>query len=338
MEQVHIAANSESAKRNPRMRFSPEASERLMAIYMSGISKPNKQLREELALDLNKTPRSIQIWFQNRRAKAKVNASKGDYSPNGDSEENENFPLDHSKSNLSKLNMNAVESLASPRSAKLNRSPLKSPYTGPKSAYAFSARHDPYPYPISPKQRMAESQSPPHHYQQQKVIDTSRFSPYPSPLDSHSPHSKNFYSQHGDSAGHQQPYSRFAKEEMKLEMNNLNGYTDGFNENVPQSAFEMRGQESSFNFSELPPTSNYLPGLSNKDNYRDNYNAPHSAMPYSTNAFTFPDIPGTQSPQIFSAPARSSSESSSYKGTALPDLNEIAADPAKFMQWISTSR
>lgn len=50
-----------AANRMPRLRFSQEASEKLFVIYNSGVSKPNKGLREELAKELDKTPRSIQI-------------------------------------------------------------------------------------------------------------------------------------------------------------------------------------------------------------------------------------------------------------------------------------
>jgi Homeodomain len=316
MDQLRIAA-ADGAKRMPRLRFSSEASERLMAIYQSGISKPNKQLREELAKDLNKTPRSIQIWFQNRRAKAKVSALKGEFFPG---EENED--LNSPKANLSKLNMNAVESLASPQSAKFLHSPLRSPYSGPKSAYAFSARHDPYSYSASPKQRLPES---PNNYQQQKG-----FSPYPSPLDSNSPHSRNFQSQYLEiPVQQQQHYSRFDKPVVKLEMNKLSN--SGY-DNVPHSAFEMRAPGGSFPFSDSPASSylSKMPGLSIKDDDGDKYVTPHSAMPYSTNAFNFPNIPDS-SP--YNAPEPT--ESSGYK---LPNLNEIADDPAKFMQWIGTSR
>ena len=58
-------------KTKPRMRFSIEANDRLTQIYNSGIDKPNRALREELGRELDKSPRSIQIWFQNKRAKGK---------------------------------------------------------------------------------------------------------------------------------------------------------------------------------------------------------------------------------------------------------------------------
>jgi hypothetical protein len=68
----------ERGTKPPRGRFSNEACQRLLKIYESGIIKPNKALREELAKELDKTPRSIQIWFQNKRAKAKRHPSSPD--------------------------------------------------------------------------------------------------------------------------------------------------------------------------------------------------------------------------------------------------------------------
>jgi hypothetical protein len=62
---------SQYEKQRPRLRFTVEASARLASLFESGVVKPNKALREQLATELQKTPRSIQIWFQNKRAKLK---------------------------------------------------------------------------------------------------------------------------------------------------------------------------------------------------------------------------------------------------------------------------
>jgi hypothetical protein len=66
---------------NPRKRFTEQGSARLLDLYESGITKPKKKLREELAKELGKDPRSIQIWFQNKRAKEKSTLSEGETKP-----------------------------------------------------------------------------------------------------------------------------------------------------------------------------------------------------------------------------------------------------------------
>jgi hypothetical protein len=121
------------------MRFSIDACERLMELYESGITKPSKQLREELALELGKTPRSIQIWFQNKRAKAKRNPSA--------SPENRNIAGDR---NLLRLNIGAAQQFDSSHDV---LSPfLITPTTlrnalPPMSAPADSQRKFSYPSP-----------------------------------------------------------------------------------------------------------------------------------------------------------------------------------------------
>ena len=53
-----------------RNRLTPEVTHYLLNIFDTN-PKPNSILREQLANRLNMTPRAIQIWFQNRRAKVK---------------------------------------------------------------------------------------------------------------------------------------------------------------------------------------------------------------------------------------------------------------------------
>lgn len=104
--------NSESTleleKQKTRLRFSNDACTRLLSIYESGVIKPNKALREQLGQELDKTPRSIQIWFQNKRAKAKAKK------PNQNDEETTK------KRNLPPLDMNILKKNCGPLTADLN--------------------------------------------------------------------------------------------------------------------------------------------------------------------------------------------------------------------------
>lgn len=43
----------------------------LQALFDSGIRFPDKQLREQLGEKMGLTPRTIQVWFQNRRQNMK---------------------------------------------------------------------------------------------------------------------------------------------------------------------------------------------------------------------------------------------------------------------------
>lgn len=50
----------------------------LQALFDSGIRFPNKQLREKLGGKMGLTPRTIQVWFQNRRQNSKCTETMQD--------------------------------------------------------------------------------------------------------------------------------------------------------------------------------------------------------------------------------------------------------------------
>jgi 2-keto-4-pentenoate hydratase len=50
----------------------------LQALFDSGIRFPDKQLRERMGEKMGLTPRTIQVWFQNRRQNSKCTESMQD--------------------------------------------------------------------------------------------------------------------------------------------------------------------------------------------------------------------------------------------------------------------
>ena len=50
----------------------------LQELFASGVRFPDKELRARLSERLKLTPRTIQVWFQNRRQNLKINAAQTD--------------------------------------------------------------------------------------------------------------------------------------------------------------------------------------------------------------------------------------------------------------------
>ncbi|KAI7834239.1 Homeodomain-like protein, partial [Kickxella alabastrina] len=53
-----------------RHRLRPDQTRRLMEVFQK-TTKPDSEMRKVLGKQLDMTPRTVQIWFQNRRAKIK---------------------------------------------------------------------------------------------------------------------------------------------------------------------------------------------------------------------------------------------------------------------------
>ncbi|KAJ1835208.1 hypothetical protein LPJ63_001333 [Coemansia sp. RSA 2711] len=79
-------SDSQSRKRH---RLRPEQTRKLLDVF-ARTNKPDSDLRKSLGRELGMTPRTVQIWFQNRRAKMKRESNSagpskplGRYGPNG---------------------------------------------------------------------------------------------------------------------------------------------------------------------------------------------------------------------------------------------------------------
>lgn len=61
-----------SMKKPLRKRIGFLQTKELIVVFDSGIKFPNKYLRERLSEKLGLTPRTVQVWFQNRRQNEKT--------------------------------------------------------------------------------------------------------------------------------------------------------------------------------------------------------------------------------------------------------------------------
>ena len=67
-----------------RRRLTPEETRKLTEVFMHETTKPDASLRQQLADEMGMTPRAIQVWFQNRRAKVKREQELAKKGYNGD--------------------------------------------------------------------------------------------------------------------------------------------------------------------------------------------------------------------------------------------------------------
>lgn len=343
-------------KRAPRMRFSQEASDRLYALYKAGVSKPNKQLREELARELGKTPRSIQIWFQNRRAKAKQVFAQQQHGMDLSDDES---PLGYGKRKQQSLslNMNALSGShmsASPKSA--HGQYFVSPYSAASYANHMQNRNSPsiqrrlsidniMSAPYSPVQRKASAaQLSPQQmrsasiggmYHHQRSPQGSMQSPISHLLCNDTPSfgdmmkSNNAETNASTESAYPSPqemqYGRSLKNAFpgglgKLETSHLPSHGSA---SFPQSAVEM-GRSSS------------ITGTL--------YHEPQSAVTYggggNSSPFNFDNIPSSSDSYSASGSEKGAGHYGSAKAkfaSTLPDLHEITSDPTKFIDWLNTS-
>ena len=73
----HSSSRSPSSDRKKRHRTSTEQRNQLEKIFQS-TKTPNQSLREHLASQLGMSPRRIQIWFQNKRAKLRKSVANAE--------------------------------------------------------------------------------------------------------------------------------------------------------------------------------------------------------------------------------------------------------------------
>lgn len=254
------------------------------------------------------------------------------------------------KNALFRLNMKSVDKRMynGPRSAQQYKSPQKSPFTAaPKSAFLYP----PYLTDLSPNLHSQHLSPTILHGRQQSlsppqplgVVESSRFTPYPSPLDQHSPRAPNpvqaFF--------HETASSSYPPRFQRIETANLPSYS----QSTPHSSIELRHVEQDFTFSEYLPQDSFLPNmdplsiksvrhpesqqeyldlhtLKSQQHFLSSRQENHENYPATTiesNKFSFPDGIPAKEASYDAYPDRVSSHD---------EMTEISNDYQKFMDWI----